>query len=492
LGLERGRPARPGPSIFLCVHGHFYQPPREDPSSGKVPPEAGAAPYHDFNEKVAAECYGPNAALGNFSRLSFDLGPTLASWLERNDRRTYRRILAQERSHLRRYGCSNALAQVYSHVIMPLASEREKRIQVAWGLADYRHRFQHEAAGIWLAETAADSATMAVLADFDVGFTVLAPWQAGEPIDPSEPYVVRLADGRAITVFFFSGDLSGGVSFDPALTTDADSFAASVLPRHLSREKLAAGAPQLLLIATDGELYGHHQPLRQHFLSHLLRRAGRKAGFEVTSLPRFLQNNQPRREVKLIEPGSWSCFHGVERWRGDCACTEGDGRWKGHLRQALRNLAERLDTLYEVEGRILVQDPWAVEENYILVKLGILSWAAFWRRHARDPRPGAGEERAAALLEGQYYRHLMFASCAFYFEDLDRIEPRIAIANGLRALRAWPPGPQQRELETAFANDLASARSWRGGRSGADLLAETAQRETGELVGRACAARRSS
>jgi alpha-amylase/alpha-mannosidase (GH57 family) len=482
----------PGPSTFLCVHGHFYQPPREDPFSGRVPREPEAEPYHDFNEKVAAECYAPNAALGNFSRLSFDLGPTLASWLEGNDPRTYRSILAQEREHLRRYGCSNALAQVYSHAIMPLASEREKRIQVAWGLADYRHRFQHEAAGIWLAETAADSATMAVLADFGVGFTVLSPWQAAEPIDSSEPYLVRLADGRAMTVFFYAGDLSGGVSFDAALTSDADNFCDSVLPRHLSREKLARGARQLLIIATDGELYGHHQPFRQHFLSHLLRRAGPKAGFQMTGLARYLQNNPPRREVKLIEPSSWSCIHGVERWRGDCACTEGDGRWKGHLRDALNNVAEQVDALYEVAGRDLLQDPGAAEEDYIQVKLGALSWDTFWRSHARGPGLGAGEARAAGLLDGQYCRHLMFASCAFYFEDLDRIEPRIAIANGLRAVRAWPPGAQQRELEAAFANDLASARSWRSGRSGADLLAEIGQGEAGGAAERASGTRRTS
>ena len=456
---------------FLCVHGHFYQPPREDPINGRVPREAGAEPHHDFNEKITAECYRPNAALGNFARISFDLGPTLAGWLERNDRLTYRRILAQERMHYQRHGCSNALAQSYSHAIMPLASEREKRIQVAWGLADFRHRFGHTAPGMWLAETAADSATLAALADQGVGFTVLSPSQAAEPIDTSEPYWVRLPDGRAMTAFFYEGGLSGGVSFDAGLTTNADTFGARMLTRHLNQQKLARAERQLLLIATDGELYGHHQPLRQYFLSHLLGIAAPAQGFDVTSLTCYLRDNPPRREVKLAEPGSWSCPHGVERWRRGCSCTEGDGQWKQHLRRALTALAGRLDALYEGEGGELFEAAWTAEERYIHVKLGDLSPLAFWRRQARRAASKSGLERALELLGGQYYRHLMFASCAWFFDDLDRIEPRNAIAYGLRALRAAAPDRQD-ELLAAFAADLAAARSWRTGRTGANLLDE--------------------
>lgn len=462
---------------FLCIHGHFYQPPRRDPVSGLIPPEVGAEPYHDFNEKITAECYRPNALLGNFARISFDLGPTLADWLERNDPDTYRWVLEQERMHYDRHGCGNALAQVYSHAIMPLASAREKRIQVAWGLADFRHRFGHTAPGLWLAETAADCATLAVLADYGVGFTVLSPYQAAEPVDPSEPYWVRLPDGRGMTVFFYQGDLSGGVSFDAGLTTNADSFTAGALARHVSRAKLTLGERQLLLIATDGELYGHHQPHRQLFLSRLLRVAAPAQGFEVISLARYLRDNPPRREVRLVEPSAWSCAHGVERWRSGCGCTDGDGRWKWYLRQALANLAARLDARYAAEASALVGDPWAAEEAFIQVKLGAVSPGAFWRQHARRPRDG-GKERLLALLEAQYDRHLMLASCAWFFDDLDRIEPRNAIAYGLGAIRRMPV-EFQAGLEAGFQDDLGAARSWRTGRSGAELAEQLARERAG-------------
>jgi hypothetical protein len=470
----------------LAIHGHFYQPPRQDPFTGQVFREAGAEPYHDFNEKITAECYRPNAELSAFSRISFDLGPTLASWLERHDRQTYRRILAQEQAHYRQYGCSNALAQVHSHAIMPLASRREKRIQVAWGLADFHHRFGHRAPGLWLAETAADSATLAVLADYGVGFTVLSPWQAAEPIDPTEPYLVRLADGRSVTVFFYHAELSGGVSFNPTLTNDAHSFGTEVLPTQLNRAKIARGEPQLLLVASDGELYGHHQPLRQHFLAHTLRVSAPAAGFEITSLARYLRARPPRREVRLREPSSWSCPHGVDRWLTGCQCTEADGSWKLPLRRALEVLAAGIDGLYEARAGTLLADHRAAEEASIRLRLEAVTPSAFWRRYGRRDRLEDAEARSEALglLEALYYRHIMFASCAFFFEDLDRIEPRNAIASGLRAIRALP-ADQALGLLGAFSEHLSAARSWRTGRSGADLLAELLAQRTTEpdLVG---------
>jgi alpha-amylase/alpha-mannosidase (GH57 family) len=456
-------------STALCIHGHFYQPPREDPFTGQVPAEPGAEPHHDFNEKITAECYRPNAALGNFSRVSFDLGPTLASWLERHDRLTYRRILEQERAHCQQHGCSNALAQVYSHAIMPLATHHEKRIQVAWGLADYHHRFGHKAPGLWLAETAADSATLSILADYGVGFTVLAPHQAAEPVDPSEPYWVRLPDGRTVTVFFYQGELSAGVSFDAGLTTNADHFTGDILERYVGRKRSTRATRELLLIATDGELYGHHKPMRQFFLSHLLRIAAPAEGFEVTTLARYLLDNPPRREIRLVEPSSWSCHHGVDRWQSACGCTEGDGQWKHHLRRALTTLAARLDDLFWEHTETLLKNAWEAEEQYILVKLGALRPSAFWRRHARQPRSDQGRAAVFALLEGQYYRHLMLASCAFFFDDLDRIEPRNAIGYGLRALGGLP-SDYQSELRGRFAFDLGAARSWRTGRTGGDIV----------------------
>jgi hypothetical protein len=460
----------------LTIHGHFYQPPREDPFTGQLPREKGADPYRNFNEKIAAECYGPNAEVGNFARISFDLGPTLASWLEQYTPKTYAAIVSQARAHFLKYGHPNAMAQVYSHSIMPLATDHERKIQVAWGIADFQHRLGHAPEGMWLAETAADSASLGVLLDHGIQYTILAPWQATTPVDPSQPYWVRLNDGRKIVAFFYNGDLSGRVSFDSTLTTNADVFGLQDLPRHINRDHVAAGDPQLVLIATDGELYGHHLTYRDKFLAHLLEVSAVSRGFEVTSLGRYLADNPPTREVKLAEATSWSCHHGVDRWRGDCACIVEDGEWKWYLRQALTRLAVKIDTLYDPAASRLFRDAWQAEAAYIGVHLGATTWDAFWQQHARNPK--VGRRRALALLEAQYYRHIMFASCAWFFEDLDRIEPRNAIRYGLKAVRE-AESVHKLDLLTGYTGDLRGARSSESGRSGADLLTDVLARSPG-------------
>ncbi|MFI5274892.1 MAG: glycoside hydrolase, partial [Ktedonobacterales bacterium] len=247
---------------FLCLYGHFYQPPRDDPFTRQIAPEPGAAPYANFNEKITAECYQPNAAAGNFAAISFDLGPTLAAWLEHAAPEVYRQILAADRLNVERFGVGNALAQAYNHTILPLATARDKRTQIRWGLDDFAHRFGRRAEGMWLAETAVDEETLAIAAEEGVRYTVLAPWQATEPVNPTEPYYVRLPNDRTIAVFFYNGPLSGGVSFDWDTTTNADTFVTAYLPHHLSEEKRARDEDQVVLVATDGELYGHHKPWR--------------------------------------------------------------------------------------------------------------------------------------------------------------------------------------------------------------------------------------
>jgi len=479
MPTTKGGRVAPG-AHHLAVHGHFYQPPREDPFTGRVPREAGADPFHDFNEKILAECYRPNARLGNFGRLSFDVGPTLMSWLERHDAETYAQIVAQERAYFERHGHGNALAHVYSHAILPLASEREKAIQVAWGLADFRHRFGHRPDGMWLAETAADSASLGMLLDHGIRFTVFAPWQAATPVESTEPYWVRLADGRRIAAFFYDGELSGRVSFDPPSTMNADAFALHNLTRRPDRHKPARREPRLTLIATDGELYGHHMTHREHFLEYLLTTTAAARGLEVTSLGRYLAAHPPRREVRLAEATSWSCHHGVERWRGECPCTGTAGDWKWHLRQALSGLAVRIDTLYEWTARKLLENPWGAEEEYIRVLLGAESWDSFWQRHAR--RSDVGRQRALRLLEAQTSRHLMFASCAWFFEDLDRIEPRYAIGYGLRALTE-AERVHKIDLLGTFSSDLRGATSARTGLTGEDILREIIQRAPGRRRG---------
>lgn len=456
---------------FLCVYGHFYQPPREDPFTGSVPPEPGAAPYANFNEKITAECYRPNAEAGNFAYISFDLGPTLAMWMEQHAPSVYAQILEADRQSVQRTGHGNALAQVYNHTILPLATARDKRTQVAWGVTDFQQRYGRAPEGMWLAETAVDLDSLVAMADAGIKYTVLAPWQAAEAVDTTEPYWVRLPGGRTIAVFFYNAPLSGGVSFDWNMTCNADLFAASYLPNHLNRWKEQQGEAQLITVATDGELYGHHKPWRDQFLAHLVRHGAPAYGFEVCSLGTYLAHFPPRREVRLHTPSSWSCHHGVVRWEDGCTCTEGDSSWKPALRRAFCCLGERGDLLFEQQMAHVVEDPWAARNDYLALRAGWMKPEVFWARHGRSGRPPqheVGVRLAMLLLEAQYYQQWMYTSCAFFFEDLDRIEPRNNIAFARRAISLYWQATGI-DLQTAFLENLAQARSWRTGYTGADL-----------------------
>jgi alpha-amylase/alpha-mannosidase (GH57 family) len=454
---------------YLCLHGHFYQPPRDDPFSGRIPIEPAATPYANFNEKITAECYRPNAEAGNFEAISFDLGPTLAGWLEDAHPDVYTRIIESDRVHRERYGVGNAMAQAYNHTILPLASTRDKYTQIEWGLSDFRHRFGREATGMWLAETAVDIESLDILAQYGVKYTILAPWQAATPIDPTEPYIVRLREGRSITVFFYNGPLSGGVSFDWNTTSNADLFAASYLPGHLVESKREAGEDQIIVIATDGELYGHHKPWRDKFLTHLLKVGAPAYGFEVCTLERYLLMHPATKEVELRVPSAWSCGHGVARWDTGCECTENDSSWKGYLRKALNNLAARCDSLFEQYAGETLHDPWAARNAYLPVRNGWETLDSFWAKYGKEGIDPLRVQRTLLLLESQYYEQCSFTSCGFFFEDLDRIEPRNDIAFARRAISLiWQA--LGIDLQPEFVEDLRLVKSWRTpGLSGADV-----------------------
>ncbi len=449
--------AKKGPA-YLCLHGHFYQPPRDDPFTGQIPIEATATPFANYNEKITVECYKPNAEVGNFDSINFDLGPTLASWLEDAHPDVYARIIEADLKHVERYGVGNAMAQAYNHTILPLALSRDKRTQIAWGLSDFRHRFGREATGMWLAETAVDMETLDLLAQFGITYTVLAPWQAAEPVDTTEPYIVPLRDGRSITVFFFNAPLSGGVSFDWNTTSNAEVFAASLLPRHLEQSKRDSGEAQLILIATDGELYGHHKPWRDKFLTHLVTTGAPAYGFEVCTLEQYMRLHPATKEVTLRLPSAWSCGHGVARWDGGCECTEGDSSWKGELNRALRNLAKRGDQLFEQYAGEALRDPWAARDDYLPVLKGWEQVSSFWARHGTTDHPLL-IQRTLLLLEAQYYQQCSFTSCGFFFEELDRIEPRNDIAFARRSISLiWQA--LAIDLQPDFISDLRSAHNW--------------------------------
>ncbi len=455
---------------FVCLYGHFYQPPREDPFTGHIPHEPGATPYDNFNEKITAECYRPNAEAGNFEYISFDLGPTLAAWLEQQHPDVHRLIVEADRRSVERHGVGNALAQVYNHTILPLASPRDKATQIRWGLEDFAHRFGRRAEGMWLAETAVDLETLDLMAAQGVEYTVLAPWQAAEGMDPTEPYRVRLPSGRTIAVFFYNGPLSGGVSFDWDTTNNADTFAASYLPHHLNPQKMARGGDELIVIATDGELYGHHKPWRDQFLRHLVREGAGAYDFEVVSLGRYLRDHPPTREITLRAPSAWSCAHGVSRWSAGCECTWGDSSWKPALRHAFDHLAARLNEVFTRATAETLHDPWAARDGYLALRNRWVTEEDYWERFGKnDGRPLSQrmQQQTLQLLEAQYYGQWMYTSCGFFFEDLDRIEPRNDIAFARRAISlVWQAAGD--DLETEFLRDLAAARSGRTGITGVD------------------------
>lgn len=413
----------------LCVHGHFYQPLRVDPFTGEIPPENGASPYQNWNERIHSECYRPNAELGNFERISFNIGPTLFTWMDAHDPESCRLIVAQDKANLQRYGVGNAMAQAYHHTILPLATRQDKETQVIWGIADFIHRFGRRPQGMWLPETAVDMETLDVLVEQGIEFTILAPWQANIPnLDPTEPYRVNLPGGGRITVFFYHQGLSGGVSFDPVLTSNADLFAQREIARQFILQKTQRNEPQMLLIATDGELYGHHQQFRDRFLAHLVNGASRNAGYSTSFPAAWLKLHPPKLTMRIHERTSWSCHHGVTRWMGECSCTSGDGNWKSYLRQGLNRLASAVDTLYVEQLIPMSINPWEVRNRYIHVLLGDVrldEMAGEIRGRRLDQEQLA---RLSLLLEAQRYRQQMFMSCGWFFEDFSRIEPRNVVA----------------------------------------------------------------
>ena len=419
----------------LSIHGHFYQPPREDPISGAIPAEHGAAPYRNWNERIHAECYLPNAQLGNFEKISFNIGPTLFSWMKTFDPPASRLIVAQDMANIHQHGVGNAIAQAYHHTILPLASREDKVTQVEWGIADFEHQFGHKPMGMWLPETAVDMETLNVLAEHGIEFTILAPWQAEcDRLDVTEPYRVALSAGKSITVFFYHQGLSTGVSFNPHLTVNADEFVRNmVIPMYLA-EKEQRGEPQLLMIASDGELYGHHQRFRDRFLAHLVNGASSTVGLEKTYPALWLKKYPVQKWVSIREGTSWSCHHGVERWRGECGCTPGDGRWKGYLRQAYNRLAYHLDKVFTdtlVEQKI---DPWGLRNSYIHAILGQLTVEELINHSAGHKVDQDSLKRIHLLLEAQRERQRIFTSCGWYFDDFSRIEPRNSVAYAAQAI----------------------------------------------------------
>jgi hypothetical protein len=432
----------------LCVHGHFYQPPRGNPFNEAEPlVEAGAEPFQNFNEKVTAECYTPNAELGNFGLMSFNLGATLARWLDEHVPATYNRIVQAERAYFAEHGVGNALAQPAHHTILPLSRRRDKVVQVKWGLMSYEHRFGHPAQGMWLPELAVDLETLQVLHDCGVQFTVLSQGQLKEANDGAGPYWVKLPSGDQMPVYSRDDWHSNQLAFNIKGQGGAGRWARNTLG------PLRKSFPRMLLLATNGETFGHHHVGEEHFLHWLLAYEAGAAGFEVTTLARDLAEHPPTQALEILEHTAWSCWHGLNRWSNGCECTAGDARWKPALRRAFDNLANWVDEVYLDFTRTLAIEPWGLREDYFRVRLGQQTDTEFLRSAGLDHLPAAQAQQLLDLLLAQFYRQRMYVSYTFYFEDLDRPEPRYGIANALRAA-LLVTAATQREYVEAFRQDL--------------------------------------
>ncbi|MCA1577606.1 MAG: DUF3536 domain-containing protein [Acidobacteria bacterium] len=423
----------------LIIHGHFYQPPRENPWTGEVEREPSAAPYHDWNERIHDECYAPNAVANNYAKISFNFGPTLLSWLERAHPETYQHVLAADKeSAAQRSGHGNAIAQAYGHAILPLCNERDRLTQVVWGVADFRFRFGREPEALWLPETAANDSTLALLIDQCLRWVILAPDQArrvrtgdewvdvgGGMVDTTKPYRFEHPDssGRSIAVFFYNGPLARAIAFEKALTSSR-----SLVERFVQVAKRG----DLVNVATDGETYGHHFKFGDLCLAHALGVEAKEAGFWITNYGEYLDRNRPELRVEIDnglqgEGSSWSCAHGVGRWTRDCGCHTGgetgwNQAWRDPLRVALNYLRDDAALKFESRGGELLRDPWGARNDYISVLLDERTRAEFLARHAVRPLSDAEQTRAFNLLEMQRSALLMFTSCGWFFSDLAGIE----------------------------------------------------------------------
>ncbi|MEW6207349.1 MAG: DUF3536 domain-containing protein [Acidobacteriota bacterium] len=471
---------------FVCIHGHFYQPPRENPWLEEIEIQDSAHPFHDWNERITAECYAPNAAarildrenricdiINNYSRISFNFGPTLLSWLERRARPVYDAIIEADRVSRKRFsGHGSAIAQVYNHVIMPLADSRDKDTQIVWGIRDFERRFHRKPEGMWLAETAVDTASLEALARHRISFTILAPHQAARirkisrrrrgsdlALDTRQSYVCRLPSGRQINLFFYEGAISHDVAFGHLLRSGAD-FAARLCEGFVKDYRRG----QLVHTATDGETFGHHHKFGDMALSFCLRHIEESRFARLTVYGEYLERFPPQCEVEIVENSSWSCSHGVERWRAACGCNSGragwNQTWRAPLRQALDWLRDSLHSVYEKEMSGMVRDPWEARNRYIdcILDRSPESIEKFFSRVAARLLTKEEKVKALSLLEMQRHAQLMFTSCGWFFDEISGLETVQILQYAARAIQLAEKVGRV-SLESAFIEKLRSAPS---------------------------------
>lgn len=482
---------------YLCIHGHFYQPPRENPGLDAVEVQDSAYPFHDWNERVTAECYAPNTLarvldgkgkilkiINNYSKISFNFGPTILNWIERHRADVYEGILEADRISVKeRHGHGNAIAQVYNHIIMPLASRRDKETQVIWGIKDFEYRFGRAPEGMWLSETAVDNETLEVLAENGIRFTILSPYQAhrirpvgandwidvtGAKIDPTRVYRCVLKNGKSIDLFFYDGPISFSIAFDDSLT-NGENFVRKIIGGFSSQRNWA----ELVSVATDGESYGHHRKFGEMTLAYVLEKIQRESQIRLTNFGEYLELHPPQWEVEIYENTAWSCAHGVRRWKEDCGCrlNQSSGwnqKWRKPLREGLDWLKGNLDQTFEKEMEGLLYDPRKARNDYIELLLtpseGFHQGGRqrqniedFFSRNGVRPLSLDEKKQALSLLESQRQGLLMYTSCGWFFDDVSGLESTQILHYADRAIQLVET--LGKDFESGFLEHLDKAKS---------------------------------
>ncbi|MGE5741674.1 MAG: DUF3536 domain-containing protein [Candidatus Aminicenantes bacterium RBG_16_66_30] len=473
----------------ICVHGHFYQPPRENAWLEEIEFQESASPFHDWNERVCAESYAPNSAsrildnedriidiVNNYAWISFDAGPTLLAWMAGSAPDVYRAIIeADGESRKRFHGHGGAIAQAYSHLIMPLANSRDKRTQILWGIRDFESRFSRKPEGLWLPETAVDLESLDIAAEQGIAFTILSPYQAARArkigdkdwtpadhgaIDPKRPYLCRLPSGRSIAVFFYNGPISHDIAFGKLLD-NGEGFAG----RLVGAFSAGAAGDELVHVATDGETYGHHHRFGDMALAYGLRHIEKNGLAEITVYADYLERFPPAYEAEISPNTAWSCAHGVERWRSDCGDSSGahprwNQKWRTPLRGAMDWLRDKAGAPFEQALSAWGGDPWRVRDDYISVILdrSPANIEAFFARSFPRPLSPQDKTRALKLLEIQRHAMLAFTSDGWFFDDISNVETVQVIQYAARALQLLRDVTGT-DLEPEFVGRLAAAKS---------------------------------
>jgi alpha-amylase/alpha-mannosidase (GH57 family) len=466
----------------VSIHGHFYQPPRKNPFTNKDTEdqyvvEMTKGKHRSWNEIILEECYRPNAEMGNFSLITFDLYRSLSEWLEENDPTTYRKIIESDNKVYQEHGFGSALGGSWDHAMLPLLPHEDMEIEIYWGNQDFLKRFGHSPVGFWLPETGVSRDVLDVLAQNGIRLVILAPWQVQHQVDTTKLYWTALKNGRRMSIAFYDKQLSDGLSFDNYTMADCDSFFKKYVESR-------GNANSFILGATDGERYGHHLKQGEKFLQYFLTQSVPNGHFNADTLVNAFAQSTPQDEVTIQDNTSWSCLCGdLKRWKQDCDCSVDydrynmrvNGEWKTHLFNAIHSLSEDLNQITDTYLSSLLKDVHMSKKEYIDVYLRNITESEFIDKHKARDLTNTEIKKVLQLLQMQIYRLASFTSCAWFFADVDRPEPRIAISNAKKALstlREIDEFERMMKLEKAFVEKLALAKSNRSNKTAKDLYLE--------------------